>query len=86
MRLFTEEVDKITSLVIGLSSRLARASVPPTLADDKLQVGGGSGWGGNTGRLRIGGRCLSIKMHLNVSTLQGFTRYTMQHSRVQTSQ
>lgn len=37
VRLFTEEVDKITSLVIGLSSRLARASVPPTLADDKLQ-------------------------------------------------
>ena len=40
MRLFTEEVDKITSLVIGLSSRLARAAVPTTLADDKLQVGG----------------------------------------------
>ena len=88
VRLFTEEVDKITSLVIGLSSRLARASVPPTLADDKLQVGGGrgakEGFGrsGNRGRLRIGGRCLSIKMHLNVSTLQFFTRYTMQHSRV----
>ena len=39
MRLFTEEVDKITSLVIGLSSRLAKASLlPPGQQDEKLQV------------------------------------------------
>ena len=39
VRLFTEEVDKITSLVIGLSSRLAKASLlPPGQQDEKLQV------------------------------------------------
>ena len=39
MRLFTEEVDKITSLVIGLSSRLAKASlVTNNQQDEKLQV------------------------------------------------
>ena len=39
MRLFTEEVDKITSLVIGLSSRLAKASLLPAgQQDEKLQV------------------------------------------------
>ena len=39
VRLFTEEVDKITSLVIGLSSRLAKASlVTNNQQDEKLQV------------------------------------------------
>ena len=40
VRLFTEEVDKITSLVIGLSSRLAKASLLPANGqqDEKLQV------------------------------------------------
>ena len=39
VRLFTEEVDKITSLVIGLSSRLAKASLLPAgQQDEKLQV------------------------------------------------
>ena len=39
VRLFTEEVDKITSLVIGLSSRLAKASLLPSgQQDEKLQV------------------------------------------------
>jgi len=38
VRLFTEEVDKITSLVIGLSSRLAKASlVTNNQQDEKLQ-------------------------------------------------
>jgi len=38
VRLFTEEVDKITSLVIGLSSRLAKASLLPSgQQDEKLQ-------------------------------------------------
>ena len=37
--MFTEEVDKITSLVIGLSSRLAKASlVTNNQQDEKLQV------------------------------------------------
>ena len=39
MKLFTEEVDKITSLVIGLSSRLARSALPQGGGDLKLQVG-----------------------------------------------
>ena len=39
MRLFTEEVDKITSLVIGLSSRLAKASLGTNnQQDEKLLV------------------------------------------------
>ena len=41
VKLFTEEVDKITSLIIGLSSRLAKvnaASAKNTHPDEKLQV------------------------------------------------
>ena len=42
VKLFTEEVDKITSLIIGLSSRLAKIKVAntsnPSLQDEKLQV------------------------------------------------
>ena len=46
VKLFTEEVDKITSLIIGLSSRLAKIKVANTLTsttnsslqDEKLQV------------------------------------------------
>ena len=46
VKLFTEEVDKITSLIIGLSSRLAKIRVANTLntasnqslQDEKLQV------------------------------------------------
>ena len=41
VKLFTEEVDKITSLIIGLSSRLAKAnaaSAKNTHSDEKLQV------------------------------------------------
>ena len=46
VKLFTEEVDKITSLIIGLSSRLAKIKVANTLhsasnqslQDEKLQV------------------------------------------------
>lgn len=37
VKLFTEEVDKITSLVIGLSSRLARAALPGGQTDEKQQ-------------------------------------------------
>ena len=42
VKLFTEEVDKITSLIIGLSSRLAKIKVANpsnhSLQDEKLQV------------------------------------------------
>ena len=41
VKLFTEEVDKITSLIIGLSSRLAKANaacVKNAHLDEKLQV------------------------------------------------
>ena len=41
VKLFTEEVDKITSLIIGLSSRLAKvnaSSAKNTHLDEKLQV------------------------------------------------
>ena len=42
VKLFTEEVDKITSLIIGLSSRLAKLRLSPatshSLSDEKLQV------------------------------------------------
>ena len=42
VKLFTEEVDKITSLIIGLSSRLAKVRVTTSpkhsLSDEKLQV------------------------------------------------
>ena len=41
VKLFTEEVDKITSLIIGLSSRLAKAnaaSAKNNHSDEKLQV------------------------------------------------
>ena len=43
VKLFTEEVDKITSLIIGLSSRLSKVTTSSvcaknTLPDEKLQV------------------------------------------------
>jgi hypothetical protein len=33
VRLFIEEVDKITSLIIGLTSRLVKVSLQPTTRD-----------------------------------------------------
>jgi len=38
VRVFIEEVDKITSLVIGLTSRLVRANLNPRPDNQKSQV------------------------------------------------